>query len=116
MPMLLLIYFAVTYPLDVVRRRMQMKGIKQNEFAYRSTLHAFSSILQKEGVRGLYKGILPNLIKVSRHSWQLCKQISYTRTVFKTSNRICHLVTNICTWLSGTVDALLEATLISSQF
>ncbi|XP_031565492.1 mitochondrial substrate carrier family protein V-like [Actinia tenebrosa] len=54
-----------TYPLDVVRRRMQMKGLKQHEFAYRSTLHAFVSIVQKEGVRGLYKGILPNLIKVA---------------------------------------------------
>ncbi|KAK3755749.1 hypothetical protein QZH41_019982, partial [Actinostola sp. cb2023] len=54
----------VTYPLDVVRRRMQMKGIKKNEFAYNSTVHAFKSIVKKEGVRGLYKGILPNLIKV----------------------------------------------------
>jgi hypothetical protein len=60
-----LFVYIVTYPLDVVRRRMQMKGIKKNVFAYTSTPHAFICIFQKEGVRGLYKGILPNLIKVS---------------------------------------------------
>jgi len=56
----------VTYPLDVVRRRMQMKGLNKSDFSYKSTFHAFTTILQKEGIKGLYKGILPNLIKVSR--------------------------------------------------
>lgn len=59
-------HFLVTYPLDVVRRRMQMKGLKKSEFAYNSTFHAFKTIVQKEGFKGLYKGILPNLLKVSK--------------------------------------------------
>ena len=65
-----LIYFTfflvlVTYPLDVVRRRMQMKGISGDLFAYNSTKHAFTTIVQVEGIRGLYKGMWPNLLKVT---------------------------------------------------
>ncbi|RMX43096.1 hypothetical protein pdam_00006842 [Pocillopora damicornis] len=55
----------VTYPLDVVRRRMQMKGISGDLFAYTSTKHAFTTIVQVEGVKGLYKGMWPNLLKVA---------------------------------------------------
>ncbi|KAL9962185.1 hypothetical protein ACROYT_G031266 [Oculina patagonica] len=55
----------VTYPLDVVRRRMQMKGISGDLFAYTSTRHAFSMIVQIEGIKGLYKGMWPNLLKVA---------------------------------------------------
>ena len=43
---------------------MQMKGLKKTEFAYSSTVHAFKSIVKNEGIKGLYKGIVPNLIKV----------------------------------------------------
>ena len=38
------------YPLDTIRRRMQMKGI-----TYNNQLHAFHSIWAKEGVRGFYR-------------------------------------------------------------
>ena len=54
----------VTYPLDVVRRRTQMKGLLSEKFSYNSTLHAFTMILQQEGFKGLYKGMIPNLLKV----------------------------------------------------
>lgn len=57
--------FLVTYPLDVVRRRMQMKGISGDLFAYTSTKHAFTTIVQVEGIKGLYKGMWPNLLKVA---------------------------------------------------
>ena len=59
---------SVTYPLDVVRRRMQMKGISGDLFAYTSTKHAFTTIVQVEGVKGLYKGMWPNLLKVTLES------------------------------------------------
>ena len=58
----------VTYPLDVVRRRMQMKGISGALFNYSSTWNAFSTIVQVEGPRGLYKGMWPNLLKVGELS------------------------------------------------
>lgn len=47
------------YPLDTVRRRMQMKGK-----IYNSTGDAFATILRKEGFLGFYKGMLPNAVKV----------------------------------------------------
>ena len=41
-----------------------MKGISGDLFAYTSTRHAFTMIVQIEGVKGLYKGMWPNLLKV----------------------------------------------------
>jgi solute carrier family 25 phosphate transporter 23/24/25/41 len=49
----------ICYPLDTVRRRMQMKGK-----IYNSTPDAFITIMKKEGPLGFYKGMLPNAVKV----------------------------------------------------
>lgn len=49
----------VCYPLDTVRRRMQMKGV-----VYRGTVDAFTTIARTEGLRGFYKGMVPNAVKV----------------------------------------------------
>jgi len=49
----------VCYPLDTIRRRMQVKGTH-----YTSIANAFSTIYEKETLRGFYKGMLPNAIKV----------------------------------------------------
>jgi len=50
---------SVCYPLDTVRRRQQMKGKH-----YNSMLDAFRRITREEGVRGLYRGMVPNAAKV----------------------------------------------------
>lgn len=47
------------YPLDTVRRRMQMKGN-----TYRNQLHALSTIWATEGFRGFYRGWAANTLKV----------------------------------------------------
>eukprot|EP00924_Labyrinthula_sp_SR-Ha-C_P009234 augustus_masked-scaffold_2-processed-gene-17.41-mRNA-1 protein AED:0.02 eAED:0.03 QI:0/-1/0/1/-1/1/1/0/337 len=47
------------YPLDTVRRRMQLAGTN-----YTSTRNAFSTILRVEGLRGFYKGMSANALKV----------------------------------------------------
>lgn len=49
----------VCYPLDTVRRRMQMAGKH-----YSSTANAFSTILRVEGLSGFYKGMSANALKV----------------------------------------------------
>ena len=50
---------AATYPLDVVRRRMQVKPKE-----YTSVFSTFTSILSREGIaRGLYKGLSMNIFK-----------------------------------------------------
>lgn len=56
---------AVTYPLDVIRRRMQLKGTMSESFPYRNTVHALVTIYDIEGLSGFYKGMLPNLLKVA---------------------------------------------------
>lgn len=50
---------SICYPLDTVRRRMQLK-----DSGYTSIGNAFSTILRKEGPGGFYKGMAPNILKV----------------------------------------------------
>jgi len=54
----------VSYPLDVVRRRMQLSGMSSRLPNYASTAHAFRSIWQTEGFRGLWIGLSINYVKV----------------------------------------------------
>lgn len=49
----------VCYPLDTIRRRMQMRGQM-----YRSQADAFVTIWHSEGVHGFYRGYAANTIKV----------------------------------------------------
>ena len=42
-----------------------MKGQQSQVFHYTSTANAVTTILRVEGLRGLYKGLVPNLIKVA---------------------------------------------------
>ncbi|KAK2177719.1 hypothetical protein NP493_583g02033 [Ridgeia piscesae] len=53
-----------SYPLDIVRRRMQTAGVMGCEDKYRTTWGTLKLIAQTEGVkRGLYKGLSMNWIK-----------------------------------------------------
>ncbi|EJT97303.1 mitochondrial carrier, partial [Dacryopinax primogenitus] len=56
-----------TYPLDVLRRKMQVNGMKDNVLGvkYKSATGAVISIVRTEGVVGLYRGLWPNLLKVA---------------------------------------------------
>ena len=49
----------ICYPLDTVRRRMQLKGS-----TYSSTLNAFQTILRNEGGGAFYLGMVPNALKI----------------------------------------------------
>lgn len=69
-----------SYPLDVVRRRMQLSGMSSTLPLYRNTWHALQQIVRTEGVRRLYIGLSINYIKVApAHSlsfvtYEYCKQ------------------------------------------
>jgi solute carrier family 25 protein 42 len=52
----------MSYPLDIVRRRMQTEGLVSS-ISYRSILHTLHYVFLTEGVRGLYKGVSMNWIK-----------------------------------------------------
>jgi len=41
-----------------------MKGATGELFNYNSTWHAFKVVVRTEGIRGLFKGMWPNLLKV----------------------------------------------------
>jgi hypothetical protein len=45
-----------TVPIDVVKVRMQLQGELGSTAKYKSSLHAFPTILREEGIAGLYKG------------------------------------------------------------
>lgn len=67
----------VAYPLDVIRRRMQMggwknaasvvigDGTKKAPVEYSGMIDAFRKTVRHEGVGALYKGLVPNSVKVS---------------------------------------------------
>ncbi|KAL7597277.1 mitochondrial adenine nucleotide transporter ADNT1 [Lactuca sativa] len=65
----------VAYPLDVIRRRMQMVGWKDaasvvtaggksGGLEYTGMVDAFRKTVRYEGFRALYKGLVPNSVKV----------------------------------------------------
>jgi len=60
---------ATTYPTDLIRRRMQLQGLEAGAGAhdipkYRNTLHCITHTVATEGIRGMYKGLVPCFLKV----------------------------------------------------
>ena len=53
----------VCYPLDTVKRRMQLNGAMGHKNLYRNDWHCLSKILKEEGVKGLYSGFTVNLVR-----------------------------------------------------
>lgn len=56
---------SAVYPLNVLRTRMQAQGTVLHPPTYDGILDAVRKTLQVEGVRGFYKGLTPNLLKVA---------------------------------------------------
>ena len=50
---------------DVLRRRFQINTMSGMGYQYKSIWDAIRIIMAEEGFRGLYKGIVPNLLKVA---------------------------------------------------
>jgi solute carrier family 25 (adenine nucleotide translocator) protein 4/5/6/31 len=50
-----------SYPIDTIRRRMMMTS--GEAVKYRSSMHAFSEIIKKEGVKSLFKGAGANILR-----------------------------------------------------
>lgn len=51
----------ITYPFDVLRRKMQVTGMSGHGKKYNGAVDALWITLQTEGPKGLYRGIWPNL-------------------------------------------------------
>lgn len=69
-----------TFPLEVARKQMQVGAVGGRQ-VYKNMLHALMSILEKEGVGGLYKGLGPSCMKlvpaagISFMCYEACKKI-----------------------------------------
>ncbi|XP_022755123.1 adenine nucleotide transporter BT1, chloroplastic/mitochondrial-like [Durio zibethinus] len=68
-----------TFPLEVARKQMQAGAINGRQ--YQNMLHALTSILEKEGIWGLYRGLGPSCMKlvpaagISFMCYEACKRI-----------------------------------------
>lgn len=64
---------------DVLRRRFQVNTMAGMGYQYTSLWGAISLIARQEGIKGFYKGLTPNLLKVAPSmaanwlSFELCK-------------------------------------------
>jgi solute carrier family 25 folate transporter 32 len=56
----------VTYPYQVVRARLQMYD---SGTIYRGAKDVIIKILRQEGIKGFYKGLTPNLLRVLPSTW-----------------------------------------------
>jgi len=57
----------LTYPFDVLRRKMQVIGLGPGAlgYQYNGALDAARVIIKTEGISGMYRGLWPNLLKVA---------------------------------------------------
>ena len=76
-----LVASACTYPLQVVRSRMQQQLRGSKVLAYKTFPRAVSSVLRRDGVRGLYSGFSANAIRV-------CPQAGLQFFLYETVRRV----------------------------
>ncbi|OMP09122.1 Mitochondrial carrier protein [Corchorus olitorius] len=68
-----------TYPLEVARKQMQAGAV--NGIQYQNMLHVFTTIVEREGIPGLYRGLGPSCMKlvpaagISFMCYEACKRI-----------------------------------------
>ncbi|PHH55078.1 Calcium-binding mitochondrial carrier SAL1 [Ceratocystis fimbriata CBS 114723] len=74
----------VVYPLNVLRTRLQTQGTHMHRATYTGIWDVAHQTLKNEGVRGLYKGLTPNLLKVA-------PALSITWVVYENSKRFLRL-------------------------
>jgi solute carrier family 25 phosphate transporter 23/24/25/41 len=55
----------VSYPFALVRTRLQAQGMGGEANKYKGMIDVVVKTVQREGVTGLYKGILPNIMKLA---------------------------------------------------
>ncbi|CAL0319163.1 unnamed protein product [Lupinus luteus] len=69
-----------TFPLEVARKHMQVGALSGRQ-VYKNVIHALSSILEQEGIQGLYRGLGPSCMKlvpaagISFMCYEACKRI-----------------------------------------
>lgn len=56
----------MVYPIDLVKTRLQnQRGAQPGQRLYKNSLDCFQKVVRNEGMRGLYSGVLPQLVGVA---------------------------------------------------
>lgn len=71
---------SIVYPLNVLRTRLQAQGTVLHEPTYTGIVDVTRKTIKSEGIRGLFKGITPNLLKVA-------PSVSVSYIVYENSKR-----------------------------
>lgn len=56
---------SIVYPMNVLRTRLQAQGTVLHTPTYNGVVDVTKKTIKSEGVRGLFRGITPNLLKVA---------------------------------------------------
>lgn len=75
---------SIVYPINLLRTRLQAQGTVLHPPTYTGVVDCARKTVGKEGVRGLFKGITPNLLKV-------VPAMSITWVVYEKSKKLMHL-------------------------
>ncbi|KAG2691501.1 hypothetical protein I3843_08G012900 [Carya illinoinensis] len=71
---------SATFPLEVARKHMQVGALSGRQ-VYKNVIHALLSIVEQEGIQGLYRGLGPSCMKlvpaagISFMCYEACKRI-----------------------------------------
>lgn len=55
----------VAFPFQMAWKRLQVQGIGGRPVLYKGTFDCLQQVMAKEGIRGVYAGLVPNLIKLA---------------------------------------------------
>lgn len=55
---------SLTYPTDLIRRRLQLQGFDERVPKYNGIIDCCKKIYINEGIRGLYRGLIPCYLKI----------------------------------------------------
>lgn len=72
---------SIVYPMNVLRTRLQAQGSVLHKPTYTGIVDVTRKTLRSEGVRGLFRGITPNLLKVA-------PSVSISYIVYENSKRL----------------------------
>jgi solute carrier family 25 phosphate transporter 23/24/25/41 len=75
---------SIVYPLNVIRTRLQAQGTVLHPSTYTGVIDVTRKTIKNEGLRGLFKGITPNLLKV-------VPSVSMTYVVYENAKKFLHL-------------------------
>ncbi|CAN6374463.1 unnamed protein product [Urochloa humidicola] len=82
----------LTGPFDVVKSRLMAQG-SDGVTRYRGTVHALRTIYAEEGIRALWKGLLPRLVRIPTGgalAWAVTDQVTalYERTYLRPASHL----------------------------